>query len=136
PTPPRSPSLPESRDAWGERLPRTLGVRTFAAVIISLTIGSGIFRVPATVAAELGAPGAILGVWVLGGAIALAGALSLAELGAAFSRSGGYFVAIAESWGPLPAFVYGWAELTVIGPATLGAVSFIFAQYLAYFIPL
>ena len=91
---------------------------------------------PATVAAELGAPGAILGVWVLGGAIALAGALSLAELGAAFPRSGGYFVAIAESWGPLPAFVYGWAELTVIGPATLGAVSFIFAQYLAYFIPL
>ena len=103
---------------------------------MSLTIGSGIFRVPALVAGELGAPGAILGIWVVGGALALAGALSLAELGAAFPRSGGYFVAIAEAWGPLPAFVYGWAELVVIAPAGLGAVSFIFAQYLGYFVPL
>ena len=73
---------------------------------------------------------------MLGGAIALAGALSLAELGSAFPRSGGYFVAIEEAWGPLPAFAYGWAELIVIAPSSLGAVSFICAQYLAYFFPL
>ena len=105
-------------------------------MIISLTIGSGIFRVPASIAAELHAPGAILGIWALGGVIALAGALSLAELGAALPRSGGYFVAIAEAWGPALAFTYGWAELVVIGPSSLGAVSFIFAQYLGYFLPL
>lgn len=103
---------------------------------MSGTIGSGIFRVPSTIAAELGAPGAILAIWVLGGAMALAGALSLAELGAAFRRSGGFFIAIAEAWGPVAAFVYGWAELVVIAPASQGAVSFIFAQYLGYFVPL
>jgi APA family basic amino acid/polyamine antiporter len=111
-------------------------VRSFAAVLISITIGSGIFGVPAGIAAELRAPGAILAIWVLGGLLALAGALALAELGAAFPRSGGYFVVIAEAWGPLPAFVYGWAELIVTSPATLGAVAFIFAQYLGYFVPL
>ncbi|MGE5926234.1 MAG: APC family permease [Gemmatimonadota bacterium] len=129
-------ALPEARDAWGERLPRTLGPRAFVAVLISLTIGSGIFGVPAGIASELRSPGAILAIWVLGGALALAGALSLAELGAAFPRSGGYFVALAEAWGPLPAFAYGWAELIVIAPSGLGAVSFICAQYLAYFVPL
>ena len=59
--------------------------------------------------------------------MALAGALSLAELGAAFPRSGGYFVTIAEAWGPVPAFAYGWAELIVIAPSGLGSVSFICA---------
>ena len=68
--------------------------------------------------------------------MALAGALSLAELGAAFPRSGGYFVALAEAWGPVPAFAYGWAELIVIAPSGLGSVSFICAQYFAYFVPL
>ena len=136
PNPSRRSSLTHPRDAWGERLPRTLGPRALAAVLISLTIGSGIFGVPAGIAAELRAPGAILGIWVAGGLIALAGALSLAELGAAIPRSGGYFVAIEEAWGPLPAFAFGWAELVVTTPASLGAVSFIFAQYFGYFVPL
>lgn len=124
------------RDQWGERLPRKLGTAALVGVVISLTIGSGIFRVPATIAELLRSPTAIIGIWVLGGAIALAGALSLAELGAAFPRSGGYFVALHETYGAAPAFVYGWAELVVMAPSGMGAISFIFAQYLAYFVPL
>ena len=61
----------EQRDAWGERLPRHLGLWSAVAVLVGSTIGSGIFRVPAGVAATLGQPGPVLLAWVMGGAIAL-----------------------------------------------------------------
>ena len=128
--------MTDARDEWGERLPRRLGVLGLTAVVISLTFGSGIFRVPASVAATLGSPGLILAAWIAGAAIAIVGALTLAELGAALPRSGGYFVAIEAAYGPALAFTYGWAELTVISPATLGAISFVVAQYLGYFVPM
>ena len=124
------------RDRWGERLPRKLGLGSASAFVITATIGAGIFRVPATVASELRDPGPVLLAWLLGAAITLCGALSLAELGAAFPRSGGLFAFMFEAYGPLPAFAYGWAELTVIGPASMAAVATIFAEYLGYFLPL
>ena len=72
-----------STDAWGERMPRSLGIFNVVAVSVGVTIGSGIFRVPATVAAQLADPGSVILCWVVGGLIALCGALSLAELAAA-----------------------------------------------------
>jgi amino acid transporter len=122
------------RDAWGERLPRHLGLWSTTAVLITSVIGSGIFRVPATVAGQLGSPGPALLAWALGGAIALCGALTMAELAAAMPRSGGVFAYILEAFGPMPAFLFGWAELTVIRASALGAISTIFAEYLGYFL--
>jgi amino acid transporter len=127
--------LPE-RDAWGERLPRHLGLWSAVAVLIGSTIGSGIFRVPATVAERLQYPGPVFLAWVIGGLIALFGALTLAELAGALPRSGGVFAYILESFGPLPAFLFGWSELTVIRASALGAIATIFAEYLGRFIPL
>jgi amino acid transporter len=72
----------------------------------------------------------------LGGLIALCGALTIAELAGALPRSGGIFAWLLESFGPLPAFLFGWTELAVIRAASLGATSTIFAEYLGYFIPL
>ena len=72
-----------------ERLPRSVGLFAAVAVIVGTTIGSGIFRVPATVATRLGEPGPVLLAWTLGGMLALFGALTLAELAAMFPRSGG-----------------------------------------------
>jgi len=126
----------EGADPWGERLPRTVGFLNAVAVLVGVTIGSGIFRVPATVAAQLHAPGPVLLCWVLGGVIALCGALTIAELAGALPRSGGIFAWLLESFGPLPAFLFGWTELAVIRAASLGATSTIFAEYLGYFIPL
>jgi amino acid transporter len=122
------------RDAWGERLPRHLGLWSTIAVLIGSVIGSGIFRVPASVAERLGSPGPVLLAWALGGFIALCGALTVAELAAAMPRSGGVFAYILESFGPLPAFLFGWAELTVVRASALGAISTIFAEYLGYFL--
>jgi APA family basic amino acid/polyamine antiporter len=127
--------LPE-RDAWGERLPRHLGLWSAVAVLIGSTIGSGIFRVPATVAERLQYPGPVFLAWVIGGLVALFGALTLAELGGALPRSGGVFAYILEGFGPLPAFLFGWSEITVIRASALGAISTIFAEYLGYFIRL
>jgi amino acid transporter len=127
--------LPE-RDAWGERLPRHLGLWSAVAVLVGSTIGSGIFRVPASVAERLQDPGPVLLAWVLGGVIALFGALTLAELAGAMPRSGGVFAYILEAFGPLPAFLFGWSELAVIRASALGAIATIFAEYLGYFIPL
>jgi APA family basic amino acid/polyamine antiporter len=127
--------LPE-RDAWGERLPRHLGLWSAVAVLIGSTIGSGIFRVPATVAERLQYPGPVFLAWTIGGLVALFGALTLAELAGALPRSGGVFAYILESFGPLPAFLFGWSELTVIRASALGAIATIFAEYLGYFVQL
>ncbi|WP_129781772.1 amino acid permease [Peristeroidobacter soli] len=123
-----------SADAWGERLPRSLGLWSAVAVLVGITIGSGIFRVPATVAAHLQDPGPVMLAWVLGGLITLFGALTIAELAGALPRSGGIFAYVLEGFGPLPAFLVGWAELAVVRAAALGGISTIFAEYLGYFI--
>jgi amino acid transporter len=119
-----------------ERLPRNIGLWSAVAILIGTTIGSGIFRVPAAVATTLGDPQAMLLVWVLGGVVTLTGALAVAELAGMFPRSGGIFAYLLESWGPLPAFLFGWAEMTVIRAAAIGAISTIFAEYLGHFIAL
>ena len=111
-----------SADAWGERLPRHLGLWSAIAVLVGSTIGSGIFRVPAGVAERLQEPGPVMLAWIIGGAIALFGALTLAELAAALPRSGGVFAYLLEGFGPLPAFLFGWSELTVIRASALGAI--------------
>ena len=124
------------RDAWGERLPRHLGLGSAVAVLVGSTIGSGIFRVPASVADRLQDPGPVLLAWVLGGVIALFGALTIAELAGALPRSGGVFAYILEAFGPLPAFLFGWSELAVIRASALGAIATIFAEYFGYFVPM
>src|SRR5512139_3578944 len=128
--------MSEQRDPWGERLPRSVGLLGGIMMLVGTTIGSGIFRVPATVAERTGEPAVFLGVWVLGGLLALAGALTLAELAAMFPRSGGVLAFLEEGVGPLPAFLFGWSQLVVIRASALGAISTIFAEYLGYFVPL
>jgi len=123
-------------DRWGERMPRGVGVLNAVAVLVGVTIGSGIFRVPATVAAQLHDPGPMILCWVAGGLVALFGALTIAELAAALPRSGGIFAYVLESFGPMPAFLFGWTELAVVRASALGATSTIFAEYLGYFVPL
>ena len=119
-----------------ERMPRSVGLIDAIAVLVGITIGSGIFRVPATVAGVLHSPGSVILCWVVGGVIALFGALTVAELAAAMPRSGGIFAWLLEAFGPLPAFLFGWTELAVIRASSLGATSTVFAEYLGHFVPL
>jgi len=118
------------------QLERRLGTFSAAAVLVGSTIGSGIFRVPSTVVAQVGTLGASAVLWILGAIIAICGALTIAELAAMHPRSGGIYVYVREAFGPVPAFLFGWTQLLVIRPAALGALAIIFAAYTGTFVPL
>src|SRR3954465_7619817 len=115
--------------AGSDGLPRRLGLWSAVAIVIGITIGSGIFRSPAGIANRLPGPGAMLAVWVVGGILAMCGALSLAEVASALPRTGGIYVFLREGWGRLPAFLFGWAELVIIRAAAIGAIAITFAEY-------
>ena len=115
--------------ARASSLPRRLGLWSAVAVLVGSTIGSGIFRSPAGIADKLPGPLPLLIIWVTGGIFALCGALTLAEVAGVFPRTGGVYVFIRESWGRLPAFLFGWAELVLIRAAALGAISTTFSEY-------
>ena len=73
------------------KLPRTLGLWSSVALVVGITIGSGIFRSPAGIAQKVPDPRLMLLLWTLGGAITLCGALSLGELAAALPETGGLY---------------------------------------------
>jgi basic amino acid/polyamine antiporter, APA family len=125
-----STGAPGVTDRWGDRLPRRLGLWSAVAVLVGSTIGGGIFRTPAIIAQRVPAPLPMLGVWVLGGLLALCGALTYAGLAPLLPRSGGVYVYVREGFGPMPAFLFGWAELILIRASALGAIATPFAEYL------
>jgi APA family basic amino acid/polyamine antiporter len=110
-------------------LKRQIGLWSAIAIVIGTTIGSGIFRSPAGIADKLPGPLPLAAIWVAGGLLALCGALSFAELGSIFPRTGGVYAYIKEGFGRLPAFLFGWAEITVIRAAAVGAIATTFADY-------
>jgi amino acid transporter len=116
-------------DQWGERLARRLGLWSAVAVLVGSTIGSGIFRTPAGIAQRIDDVPLFFLAWVLGGAVCLCGALTYAELAAAFPRSGGIYVFLRESFGPVPAFCFGWAEVWLIRPGAYGAIGITASAY-------
>src|SRR5213079_3256418 len=97
--------------------------------VIGGIIGGGIFRTPAAVAERVGSPALALAAWIVGGAIALIGAFCFGELGRRRPRAGGGYVYLRETWGPLPAFLYGWTLLLVIATGAIAAVAVTFANY-------
>lgn len=110
-------------------LRRQIGLWSAISIVIGTTIGSGIFRSPAAIADRLPGPLPLAAIWVAGGLLALCGALSLAELASVYPRTGGIFAFIKEGFGRLPAFLFGWAEITVIRAAAVGAIAITFAEY-------
>jgi len=112
------------------RLPRTLGLWSSVALVVGITIGSGIFRSPAGIAQKVPHPTVMLLLWVVGGAVTLCGALSLGELAAALPETGGLYAYLREGWGRLPAFLFGWSELVLIRANALGGIAVVFGEYL------
>src|ERR1700704_2417266 len=113
-----------------QQLPRTLGLWSSVALVIGITIGSGIFRSPAGIAQKVPSPALMLALWVVGGVITLCGALSRAELAAALPQTGGVYAYIREGWGRRAAFLFGWAELVLIRASALGGIAVVFGESL------
>jgi APA family basic amino acid/polyamine antiporter len=118
-----------------EGLIRALGLGSATLLVVGTVIGSGIFLTTGGMTALIPSPSLLLGAWVLGGALSIAGGLTYAEMGAMFPRSGGVYVFLREAYGGLTAFLYGWASFLVVISGALAAVAVGFAEYLSYFIP-
>src|SRR5512141_97553 len=119
----------------GPALVRGLGLLDATLLIVGSVIGSGIFFAPSIMAGYLQSPGLMLGLWVTGGLLTLAGALSYAELAAAMPRAGGQYVFLSEAFSPLFGFLYGWTLLAAINTGFVAAVAVAFAKTLGFFVP-
>jgi amino acid transporter len=121
--------MSESHSSHSGRLQRQLGFWSSIGFVVGMTIGSGIFRTPAQIAARVPDPILMLGVWILGGAVTLCGALSIAELASAQPQAGGLYVFLRDAWGRGTAFVFTWSELVLIRAAGLGGIATVFGEY-------
>jgi len=109
--------------------PRQLGLFDATMIVMGGIVGSGIFRNPSVVAHSVHTPLLILGVWVLGGALAMAGAFIWAELATRLPGAGGQYAYLREAYHPAVAFLYGWVLLLVTQTAGMAAVAITFASY-------
>jgi APA family basic amino acid/polyamine antiporter len=116
-------------------LVRGLSLLDATLLIVGSVIGSGIFFSPSIMAGWLQSPGLLLGLWIVGGLLTLAGALSYAELAAAMPRAGGQYVFLSEAFSPVFGFLYGWTLLLAINTGFVAAVSVAFAKTLGFFWP-
>ena len=116
-------------------LERRLTTRDATLLTIGSIVGTGIFLTTADMARRLPHAGWILAVWLAGGLLSLAGALTYGELGALFPRAGGIYHYLKEAYGPLPGFLYGWTGFLVIMSGGNAAIAVGFGTYLGAFVP-
>src|SRR6266699_2711579 len=117
-------------------LPRKLGLVDATAIVIGDVVGTAIFLVPNSVARDLPSAAMILLVWIVTGALSFFGALAYAELGAMIPSTGGQYVFLRDSYGPLWGFLCGWSFILAIYSGANATLAVGFATYLSYFIHL
>lgn len=117
-------------------LRRALSTFDLTMIAIGSTIGSGIFLTPALIVHSLGSPLLVFIVWIVGGLMSLAGALTFAELGGMMPGAGGVYVYLCKAYGGLSGFLYGWAYFLVVNTGGIAALSIAFATYFGYIFPL
>ena len=105
------------------------------ALVVGSMIGSGIFIVSAEILREVHAPGLLLVVWALSGAVTLMGALTYGELSAMFPHAGGQYIYLREGISPLFGYLYGWTLFVVIQTGTIAAVAVAFARFTSVLVP-
>src|SRR5260370_26963127 len=99
-------------------------------------IASAIFLVPGSIAQNLPSVAMILGVWIVAGTLSLLGALAYAELGAMMPATGGQYVFLRESFGPMWGFLCGWSCFLAARSGGIAVVAVGFSIYLSYFLPM
>ncbi|MFL5481755.1 MAG: APC family permease [Gemmatimonadaceae bacterium] len=120
-----TPAQSDSQD-----LRRVIGLTGGIALIVGITIGSGIFRTPPTIARLVPNPLVIMGLWTAFGLISICGALAVAELSTLLPRAGGVYVFLREAYGDAAAFVFGWLYVLVTTPAAVASLATVFAEFL------
>lgn len=117
--------------SMAEPLKKTISFFALTMIAVGSSIGSGIFISPSDVAGQLATGAQVLLVWLIGGVVALTGALSFAELSSKFPGTGGVYIYLREAYGDLVAFLYGWSILTVITSGAIAALCIGFSRYVS-----
>jgi len=117
-------------------LRKELNLFDTVAIVVGTIIGSGIFLLPSSVAAQLYSLWAVLLAWVIGGILTIFGALSLAELGSIYPGTGGLCTYLGQAYGPLSAFLYAWGLLFMIHSGSIAALAVAFGLYVGQVLPL
>ena len=116
-------------------LRRELGLFDAVMLIVGSTVGIGIFVTTGLIADQVPSPGVLLLIWFLGGLLALAGALSCAELGSSLPYAGGDYIYLREAYGPPLAFLSGWASFFVTFSGSAASLAVGFTAFAAFFAP-
>ncbi|MGC8759390.1 MAG: APC family permease [Bryobacteraceae bacterium] len=116
-------------------LRRELGVWGAASIVVGTVIGSGIFLVPRKMVLETGSAELVFAVWVFGGLLSLAGALTYAELASMMPEAGGEYNYLKAAYGPFWGFLYGWTQMWVAKSGSIATLATGFFYYLANFRP-
>ncbi len=114
---------------------KQLGIFDSTCIIVGIIIGAGIYETAPAVAASMGSRPATLAIWIVGGLLALAGALCYAELATAFPREGGDYVYLTRAYGKWAGFMFGWSQIMIIRPGDIALMGFIFGRYASTLYP-
>jgi len=117
-------------------LSRELGLITAIACGVGSVIGSGIFKKPGLMAAQLGSPELLIVIWIIAGVVTLFGALSIAEISGMFRDPGGQYVYFNKGFNRFVGYLYGWAAFVVIQAGSIASIAYVFADSLGYFVAL
>ncbi|MHC4455837.1 MAG: APC family permease [Planctomycetota bacterium] len=98
-------------------------------IIVGIIIGAGIYETAPTVAAGMGSWSGTLSIWLVGGLLALAGALCYGELATAYPREGGDYVYLSRAYGRWAGYLFGWSQLVIIRPGDIALMAFVFGRY-------
>ncbi len=129
--PAKAPAAADGSDG----LLRQIGLGSAIAIIIASMIGQAIFTTPGYLGHDLQHPGIVMGLWLLGGALSLAGALCYVELGTLLPRAGGEYAFLREAFGPLTGFLSGWACFLGGFSAPIALCALTFSEHAATFFP-
>jgi APA family basic amino acid/polyamine antiporter len=116
-------------------LKRDLGIWAAVSIVIGTVIGSGIFRVPQAMTQNAGSIGMVFAVWIVGGILTMAGALTYAELASMLPGAGGEYVYLTEAYGPMWGFLYGWTQMWVAKSGSIATLATAFFEYSGNFWP-
>jgi amino acid transporter len=106
-----------------------LGLWDAVSIIVGIVVGAGIYQTAPFILKQVSSPTTALVAWGVGGVLSLIGALCYAELATAYPRDGGDIVYLSRAYGRWSGFLFGWVQLTVILPGSIGMMAFVFANY-------
>lgn len=120
----------------GQELKRNIKLFEAIMFVVGFVIGSGVFLKPAVVLKNMGSSGSALTIWIVGGFITICAALTISEIAAYIPKLGGLYTYLAELYGDVFGFLYGWVEAIISSPGGSGAIAIAFATFATFFIPM